>query len=291
MLLQFLFGLAPRINACGRMGYQLEAFKLFLTDNIMEAKEITRNLNKYNTERQEKEKEIFEQILKTLEKEDMDNLNSIVLAGEGWHHGVIGIVASKITERFFKPTILIGFEEKEGKGSGRSIPGFDLHKALEDSKKYLDKYGGHEMAVGLSLERKNFDEFKNYFENLAKEKNVKQIIPVIKIDRQITKADFKKETINELSKLEPFGEKNRTPLFIYKNLKIDSIRALSEGKHLKLILKDDNYFIDAIGFNLGYFTNELLIGDKIDVVGTLELNTYNGIEKVQINIKDIMKSI
>lgn len=291
MLLQFLFGLAPRINACGRMGYQLEAFKLFLTDNIMEAKEITRNLNKYNTERQEKEKEIFEQILKTLEKEDMDNLNSIVLAGEGWHHGVIGIVASKITERFFKPTILIGFEEKEGKGSGRSIPGFDLHKALEDSKKYLDKYGGHEMAVGLSLERKNFDEFKNCFENLAKEKNVKQIIPVIKIDRQITKADFKKETINELSKLEPFGEKNRTPLFIYKNLKIDSIRALSEGKHLKLILKDDNYFIDAIGFNLGYFTNELLIGDKIDVVGTLELNTYNGIEKVQINIKDIMKSI
>lgn len=127
------FGIAPRINACGRMGYQEEALKLFLTDNIEEARVITSKLNKYNIQRQEKEKEIFEQAIKALEKEDINNINSIVLCGENWHHGVIGIVASKLTEKFFKPTILIGLEEKMGKGSGRSVPGFDLHRS---SSKY-----------------------------------------------------------------------------------------------------------------------------------------------------------
>ena len=145
------FGIAPRINACGRMGYQEEALKLFLTDNIEEARVITSKLNKYNIQRQEKEKEIFEQAIKALEKEDINNINSIVLCGENWHHGVIGIVASKLTEKFFKPTILICIEDGIGKGSGRSIPGFDLHGALVSSSKYLEKYGGHEMAVGLSL--------------------------------------------------------------------------------------------------------------------------------------------
>lgn len=141
------FGVAPRINACGRMGYQEEALKLFLTNNIEEAREITNNLNKYNIQRQAKEKEIFEQAIKELEKEDIDNLNSIVLCGNNWHHGVIGIVASKLTEKFFKPTILICFEDNIGKGSGRSLPGFDLHEALVQSSEFLDKYGGHEMAV------------------------------------------------------------------------------------------------------------------------------------------------
>ena len=117
------FGVAPRINACGRMGYQDEALKLFLTDNIDEAKKITNELNKYNVQRQAKEKEIFEQAILELEKEDINNLNSIVLCGDNWHHGVIGIVASKLTEKFFKPTILICFEENIGKGSGRSFPG------------------------------------------------------------------------------------------------------------------------------------------------------------------------
>lgn len=285
------FGLAPRINACGRMGYQIEALNLFLTDNIVEAKNITEKLNKYNAERQEKEKEIFSQAIEKLEKEDIEKLSTIVLAGDNWHHGVIGIVASKITEKFFKPTILICFEDDKGKGSGRSVPGFDLHEALELSSEYLEKYGGHEMAVGLSLAKKDFEDFRQTFEKIAEEKNVKQITPVIKIDSIITRKDITKELVQELKKLEPFGEKNRVPIFLYKNLKIDSIRALTDGKHLKLVLRDENYLIDGIGFNLGYLTEKYLLGDKIDVVGTLELNSFNGIEKVQINIKDIMKSI
>ncbi len=285
------FGIAPRINASGRMGKQEEALKLFLTDDQEIAKQITKRLNQYNLERQEKEKKIFEQAMEKLSIQNLEELNSIVLAGEDWHHGVIGIVASRITEKFFKPTILICIEGEEGKGSGRSIPGFDLHEALVESSKHLKKYGGHEMAVGLSLEKNKIEEFKECFEQIAKEKNVNQIRPVINIDCEITKKDLNKYTIEQIQLLEPFGEKNKQPLIVYKNLKIVSIRALSEGKHLKLMLKDENEIIDAIGFNMGGLSNEYLIGDKIDIVGTLELNTYNGEENIQINIKDIMHSV
>ena len=285
------FGIAPRINACGRMGKQEEALELFLTDNPEKAKTITKRLNEYNIQRQETEKQIFEQAISELEKENLEEKSSIVLAGENWHHGVIGIVASRITEKFFKPTILICIEDDIGKGSGRSVPGFDLHEALAQSSKYLEKYGGHEMAVGLSLKKENIQEYKNHFEEYAKSKGVKDIVPIINVDSEITKKDINKATVEQIKLLEPFGEQNKQPLLIYKNLKIASIRALSEGKHLKLMLKDENEIINAIGFNLGELSEEYLIGDKVDVVGTLEINAYNGQEQIQINLKDIMKSI
>ena len=183
------------------------------------------------------------------------------------------------------------FEGETGKGSGRSIPGFDLYDALKNSGEYLEKFGGHAMAVGLTMQKSEFEDFKNKFEKIAEEQNVKQILPTIKIDGKITRKDLSFDTIEEIRKLEPFGEKNKVPIFLYKNLKIDSIRALSEGKHLKLILKDGNYLIDAIGFNLGQLADKFLIGDSVDVVGTIETNKYNGIEKIQINLKDIMKSV
>ena len=285
------FGIAPRINACGRMGKQEEALKLFLTENIIEAKEITKNLNTYNLERQEKEKVIYNQALEKLKEEDLNKINAIVLEGENWYHGVIGIVASRLTESFFKPTILIGFEDEEGKGSGRSVPGFDLYEALNETSKYLERFGGHSMAVGLSIKKQQFEDFKNKFEQVAKEHNVKEIQPSIKIDGQITKKDLSLETIQDIQKLEPFGEKNPKPNFLYKNLRINSIRSLSEGKHLKLSLRDDNFLVDAIGFNLGKLADEFLIGDRVDIVGTLEENSYNGVETIQINIKDIMKAV
>lgn len=217
--------------------------------------------------------------------------NTIVLGSNNWHHGVIGIVASKITEKFFKPTILICFEEKKGKGSGRSVPGFDLHGALNNCTDTLEKYGGHEMAIGLSVSKEQFELFKQKFESIAEENNVKEIQPVIKIDSQVTKKDLEKETVEQISLLEPFGEQNKQPIFIYKNLKVDSIRTLSEGKHLKLNLRDGNFILNAIGFNLGDLGEEFLIGDKVDIVGTLEINRFNGIETIQMNLKDIMKSI
>ena len=284
------FGLAPRINACGRMGHEIEALKLFLTENKEEVISITDSLNYYNRERQEIEKRIFDEVISEIKGNGLDNKNAIVVGKENWHHGVIGIVASKITDLYFKPSILVCFEGEEGKGSGRSVPGFDLHDALCKSSEYLEKYGGHSMAVGLSLKKENFKKFSEEFENIAKDAHTEEIVSVIKIDKEITLNDIKKETVESLKDLEPFGESNKEPLFIYKNLKIDSIRALSEGKHLKLTLKDGNSIINAIGFNIGNLADDYLIGDKVDIIGVLEINSYKGNEIVQINIKDIRKS-
>ena len=286
------FGIAPRINACGRMGHAEEALKLFLTKDKQEAIDLTNKLNEYNKTRQNIEKEIFEEALEKIENEDINSKNVLVIGGDNWHHGVIGIVSSKITEMYFKPSILVCFEGNNGKGSGRSIPGFDLHKALYETSKYLNKYGGHSMAVGLSLNKNKFNDFKDAFEKYAEESNIDEIIPIINIDKLITYKDLNIEVIKELDKLEPYGEANKCPLIAYKNLKIDSIRVLTEGKHMKLTLKmENNNIINVMGFNMGYRAEEFLIGDKVDVVGTLEINTFNGMENVQINLKDIMKSI
>ncbi len=284
------FGIAPRINACGRMGHERDALDLFLTENIVEANEITQNLNEYNRKRQDIEKKIFDEAISKIEKEKIDEKNVIVIGAEGWHHGVIGIVASKITELYFKPSILVCFEGEEGKGSGRSIPGFDLHAALCTVSNCLEKYGGHEMAVGLSLKREKFEDFTNAFEKIAEEAHTEELVSVIKIDKEINLKDISLENVKNLKLLEPYGEANKTPIFIYKNLRIDSIRALSEGKHLKLTLKDGNSIINAIGFNMGRYSEEYLIGDKVDIIGLLEINSFNGTDSVQINMKDIRKS-
>ena len=285
------FGIAPRINACGRMGHQEEALNLFLSKDINEVNELTQKLNEYNKTRQEIEKRIYKDATTQIEEQGLANKNTIVLMGKNWHHGVIGIVASKITEMYFKPSILLCEEDDLGKGSGRSIPGFDLYEALTECKESINRFGGHAMAVGINVKKDKLEEFKEKLEQISKEKNIEEIVPILKIDAQISLDEINKEIVNSLRKLEPFGEENKNPLFVFKNLKIDSIRALSEGKHLKLTLKDNKNIVNAIGFNLGDFANEYRIGDKIDVVGNLEINSFNGVDNIQINIKDLMKSI
>ena len=285
------FGVAPRINACGRMGHAQEALKLFLSQDKEEVNELTKKLNDYNKKRQDIEKEIFNNAIEQIEQQREKERNTIVLGGENWHHGVIGIVASKITEMFFKPSILLCFEGEIGKGSGRSIPGFDLYEALTKCTNEIEKFGGHSMAVGITIKKENFEQFKQRFEEIAKEEKVEEIVPVIQIDAKININEINKEMIESLKNLEPFGEGNKMPIFAFKNLKIDSIRALSEGKHLKLTLKENNYIINAIGFNMGNLAEMYKIGDKIDIVGVLEINTFGGVDNLQINIKDIMKSI
>ena len=288
------FGVAPRINACGRMGCANEALELLLSSNMRDASEKARNIAKYNSDRQNFEKIIYDDAIRQIEKESIENLNSIVLGGDNWHHGVVGIVASKITDLYYKPTLLVCFENGEniGRGSGRSIPGFDLHEALIECKDILEGFGGHSMAVGLSIKKENMPILKEKFEEISKKANIEEMIPSIKIDSIINIDNINKEMVDSLELLEPIGEGNKMPIFAFKNLKIDSIRSLSEGKHLKLTLKsNNNTYINAIGFNLGYLVNEFIIGDKIDLVGNIEINSFNGTDSIQINIKDIMKAI
>ena len=284
------FGVAPRINACGRMGHEEEALKLFLAEDLESATKITKELNEYNTLRQSTEKAIYEEAVQQIEKNRLDENNSIVLGGKGWHHGVIGIVSSKVTDKYYKPSILLSFEDNIAKGAGRSVPGFDLYEGLAKCEDLLEKYGGHSMAVGLTLKKENLENFKERFEQIAKEKNIKELVPIIYIDDELKLKDINMDLVKSISILEPFGEANKVPLFLIRNLKIDSIRALSEGRHLKLTLRDENFVINAIGFELGYLAEEYRIGDRIDVVGTLEINSFNGFSSIQINMKDIRKS-
>ena len=286
------FGIAPRINACGRMGKAEEALELLLSNNVYQVNELTKRLNGHNQKRQEIEKEIYENVLEKIEKDHLDERQTIVVGGEHWHHGVIGIVSSKITELYFKPSILLSFEEEGiGQGSGRSIPGFDLHDALNQCLDSIEKFGGHSMAVGITVRKEKMKQFQEELEKVAKDNHIDEIMPILQIDAKINLSEINTKMIEDLKQLEPFGEGNKMPIFAIKNAKIDSIRALSEGKHLKLTLKENHHIINAIGFNLGQLAEEYRIGDKIDVAGVLEINTFNGVNNLQINIKDIMKSV
>lgn len=285
------FGLAPRINACGRMGEAETALKMLLTNDEAEAVNIANMLQEKNKERQEVEKGIMQDAVSKIEAEKMYEDNIIIVGSENWFHGVIGIVASKITEAYYKPSILVCFEDGNGKGSGRSIDGFDLHEALNCCSEHLKKYGGHEMAIGLSIEKEKFSEFKNAIVKYANEKITEEYLPVIKIDSEINMRDATGKTIEELKLLEPYGECNMPPIFMYKNIKVDSVRTLSNDKHLKLNVKEGNIVFDAIAFNMGDKKDSIRMGDKVDILFHLEVNRFNGRETIQLNVKDIKKSL
>lgn len=281
------FGIAPRVNACGRMGHERVALELFLTDDVKRARELAKELNDFNTKRQEIEKKIFEEALEQIKNGQEEKNPCIILRKENWHHGVIGIVSSKITEMYFKPSILMAIEGEDCKGSGRSIPGFDIHEALEKCNKNIKQFGGHSMAIGIIVESANFEAFKSSVLNYAKEKHIEDIVPVLNIDEKLQLKDITMKDVRDLALLEPFGEANKPPLFQINNVKIETIRTLSEGKHLKMDIKDDNTKFGTIGFNLGSLANEYKIGDKIDIAGYLEINSFGGRDSIQINIKDI----
>ena len=283
------FGLSPRINACGRLGHADEALELFLANNRETTKKLAEKMNEYNSARQQVERKIYDEAVQEIIMEK--DKPAIVIGKEGWHHGVAGIVSSKITDEYFKPSILICFDGDEGKGSGRSIPGFDLHEALMECSEYLEKFGGHSMAVGITIKKDKFENFKKAFIEYTERKDISEIVPVINIERKVELKDISIENVKELHQLEPFGEQNKMPLFLIENLKIVSIRSLSEGKHLKILLKQDNFFIDSIGFNMGDLTEQYKIEDRVDIVGTIDVNAFNGNENVQITIKDIRKAI
>lgn len=285
------FGLAPRINASGRMGEAEIALKMLLTNDEEEANNIAIKLNDINKERQNAEKAIIEEVINIIERDKLYNDEVIVLGNENWHHGVIGIVASKITEIYYKPSVLICFEGKEGKGSGRSIDGFDLYEALNACADTLLKYGGHEMAIGLSLEKINFKKFKKRLLNYANENMHKENIPTIKVDAIVSTKDISVNTIKDLNLLEPYGESNSAPIFVYKNVKVDSVRTLSNDRHLKLNIKDGNIIFDAIGFNMGNKKDSIKMGSRVDILHYIEINTYNGHEFMQLNMKDIKRAV
>ncbi|MBQ4517820.1 MAG: single-stranded-DNA-specific exonuclease RecJ [Clostridia bacterium] len=285
--------LAPRINAAGRIGAPESAVELLLAKDDSAADKYAQLLNNENRQRQEIEQRIFEDAQAMLgDYQNLDDESVLVLAKEGWHHGIIGIVASKITERLNKPCILISLENGLGKGSGRSIKNFNLFAALSHCSEYLVKFGGHELAAGLTVTEENLESFRQAINQFAKDTLTEDdYISEITIDAELPIDYLNLNTVEKFSIMAPYGMGNPSPVFLCKNLAVTAIRTLSEGKHLRLNLSDGRYAVSAIGFSMGELAAKLKVYDTVDIVFNLDVNTYRGERKIQILLKDLRFSV
>ncbi|MEG1705190.1 MAG: single-stranded-DNA-specific exonuclease RecJ [Clostridia bacterium] len=283
------FALAPRINACGRMGNASLAVELLLAKTNQEATKIAAKLDEQNKLRQAVEKDIFNQALEIVKKEQLDKQSSIILYCENWHNGVIGIVASKLVNIYFKPVILFTKENGIIRGSGRCQLGFSLYEALNNCKDLLLQFGGHELAAGMTIEFNKIEEFKTKFNEVVVKLNPNESKEIIDIDAEIKKEDLNASTLRDTYIMKPYGQENKEPVFIYKGLKLQAISTIKDDKHLRMTLKDNNILIVGIAFSSGYRRDELKIGDKVDVVGCLNINTYTTPKTIQLIIKDFKK--
>lgn len=285
------FGMAPRINACGRMGNASVAVKLLLEKDERKANEFAIKLNELNTKRQHVEKKIFENADKIIKENNIEAKSSIVLYNENWHNGVIGIVASRLVNIYYKPVILLTKENGVIRGSGRCPTGFSLYDTLTKCKDSLIQFGGHELAAGLSIEEEKIEEFTLTFERVVTESIVGEPKQIIDVDEKIDYRDLNVNLLKDINVLKPYGQANKEPIFIYKSLKVQSIRTIKEDKHLKLTLRDDKYQIEALAFSQGNRRDELKLGDKIDVLCNVDINTYNTPRTIQLILQDFKKSV
>ncbi len=285
------FGIAPRINASGRMADATVAVKMLLAENEMEAYKYAKVLDAQNARRQEVEKGIYNEAIEQIEKEGLDKKKTMVIAGENWHQGVIGIVASKLTEKYLKPVILLAHDGETAKGSGRIPAGISLYDALSECSDLLTTFGGHELAAGLTLEAKNIPAFREKFEQVITSMREEDFVRIIDIDTEITKKDITLSIIDDINLLAPFGQKNKKPVFMYKNLKVTSVSTLKEDKHLKFRLSDGDFYVDAVFFGAGNRRDEVTLGDKIDVAVNVSLNDFQGRKSIQFLMADFKKSM
>ena len=285
------FGIAPRINASGRMADATVAVKMLLAENEMEAYKYAKVLDAQNTKRQEVEKGIYNEAIAQIERDGLDKKKTMVIAGENWHQGVIGIVASKLTEKYLKPVILLAHDGETAKGSGRIPAGISLYDALSLCADLLTTFGGHELAAGLTLEARNIEAFREKFEQVITSMKEEDFVRIIDVDTEITKKDITLNILDDINLLAPFGQKNKKPVFMYKNLKVTSVSTLKEDKHLKFRLSDGDFYVDAVFFGAGNRRDEVTLGDKIDVAVNISLNEFQGRKSIQFLMSDFKKSM
>jgi len=291
------YTIAPRINAAGRVKSAAMAVELFLASDYKRALEIAEDLCRANKERQAEENKIMQEAYKKIEQIDVDSNSVIVLDADNWHHGVIGIVASRITEKYCRPSILISFDggmgdspspEDVGKGSGRSIKGINLVDALVHCSDHLLKYGGHELAAGLSVKRGELDSFRakiNEYANACLENA--DITPVFETDFEIAFSDANLVLAEQLQKLEPYGVGNPVPTFIMRNVTISEIAGVSDSKHTRFTFSDGKNFLSAMYFSNSPSSTGVFVGDTVDILFNIDINNWLGRKSLQIIIRDI----
>lgn len=283
------FRIAPRINAAGRMGSANRAIKLLLTDDTEEATLLASEIGSANSERQSTESGITESAEKYIEEHpEIKFARVIVVDGEDWHQGVIGIVASRLCEKYGKPCIVISKSGDIAKGSGRSVEGFSLYDALFYCKDILVQYGGHKLAAGLTVETKNIDEFRALVNEYA-EKNA-SALPVLKLDCKLNPASVSLDLLSSISILEPFGAENPQPLFGLFGMKITGIQPVGSNKHIRLTVNKNGVNLPVMLFSVAPEDFPYCVSDVIDLAIRLSQNEYMGETKVSIQVKDIKLS-
>lgn len=286
------FNLGPKLNAAGRIGQPELGVQLLTTHSEDEAILLAKKLTLLNEERQNIEKEILSTIDKLIEEQvDLKHDKIIVILGENWHTGVIGIVASRVSEKYHKPSVILSAEEGIAKGSARSVGDISIFDALNSCKSLFLGFGGHKQAAGLSLDVKHVDALRKQINVYANNHITEDaLIPQIKVDGILHSRDITYKTLDDLDLMEPFGLGNPRPNFVYNGLTIDNVRKIgAEKDHLKMILHDDKRTFDAIGFRIAERYADLRSQDKLDMVMTLSKNSFRGVDTIQFMIKDIRR--
>jgi single-stranded-DNA-specific exonuclease len=278
------FRLGPRLNAAGRLTNAEKALRLLLTNDSAEATVLATELDLQNRERQELERQICQAAEEKITAENLSDAPAIVLGARGWHPGVLGIVASRIAKNYHRPTIIVGFDDQSvGKGSGRSIPGFSLVTALGECAELLEKYGGHEMAAGLTIKEKNFPAFARAFAEVCRRRFEEQLlIPSLHLDEQISLGEFDWDLLRWHDLLQPFGEANPQPLFLARNVESMASPKILKEKHLLLRLRQDGRSQRAIFFG----GNESPVPDPPwDVAFRIGAQEYEGEIRLQLQVE------
>ena len=295
------YTIAPRINAAGRIKAASLAVELFLSTDKVRAKEIAEELCQTNKERQAEENKIMQEAYEKIGQYDIEKNPVIVLDADTWHHGVIGIVASRITEKYTRPAILVSFEGNDspmptpddvGKGSGRSIKGMNLVDALCHCQEHLIKFGGHELAAGLSVTRGELDNFRRLINEYARENlTEKDMIQTVEADCELDFSDVNLALAKSIQLLEPYGVSNPIPCFVLRGVTVNDINGISDGRHSRISLGNGKYTISAMYFSNSPDSLGVYVGDKVDVLFNLDVNEWGGRESAQIIIRDLKPSM
>jgi len=292
---QLVFSIAPRINAAGRIGDANRAVELLVTDDQDKARLLAKELDNENKRRQIIQQAVVDEaLLKVNAEADLKNENALVLANAGWHPGVVGIVASKIKEEFNRPTIIIALENGSGKGSARSVAGFDLYEALTACKTHLDDYGGHPMAAGLTLSNKKLEDFKKAFINFANERLTEENLQAtLTLDSEIALQDITPRFMEFLDKLSPYGPGNMRPKFAIRNAEIAGAPKVigKTGEHIRFKIRQGLKSCSAVGFGLSNKYEMLITGQPVDIACVVETNEWQGNTSIQMNVRDIKQAV
>jgi single-stranded-DNA-specific exonuclease len=279
--------LAPRLNAVGRLGHALRGVDLLTAQSEHEANAIARELEELNARRQEIDRQTLEEVRRRVLALDLDDTFGIVLAEDGWHPGVIGIVASRIVEEFGRPTVLIALDGDEGKGSGRSISRFDLHAGIGGCKELLKRFGGHRSAAGVTIARERVDDFARCFNEAARAVlSPHDLVPELRIDLEVALAELTPGFESLLRHLEPCGMGNPSPMLLTRGVRLAAPPRIVGQGGLKLRLQTDDGPLEALGWSLGHRIGEIDVNRPLDIAFRLERDDYQGVSRLQARLAD-----